>query len=211
MAQDLSHLVLNSPEMAKSRQLPRILMILAVVLLGGVFLFPLWQINLDAAQFPGGLDLNIWIDRFSGAEGDDNIIQNVNILNHYIGMQYIEPDSIPEHKYFSIIAYIMMGLGLLAAVINKKWGYATWFIIMGILSILAVYDFYLWLYDYGHNLDPKAPIKLEGMTYMPPLFGEKDLLNFYVKSYPHWGTILMTLSIVFSFFAFLKSPKKLRR
>lgn len=186
-------------------------MIIAVVMLGGVFLFPLWQINLDAAQFPGGLDLNIWIDRFSGAEGDDSIIQNVNILNHYIGMKFIEPDSIPEHKYFSIIAYIMMGLGLLAAIINKKWGYGVWFVIMITLSVLAVYDFYLWLYDYGHNLDPKAPIKLEGMTYMPPLFGEKDLLNFYVKSYPHWGVILMVFSIVFSFFAFLKRPKKLRR
>ena len=193
-----------------AQRLPRILMILAAVLLGGVFLFPLWQINLDAAQFPGGLDLNIWINRFSGAEGDDSIIQNINILNHYIGMQFIEPDSIPELKYFSYVAYFMMALGVLMAIINKKWGYGIWFFIMFILSVLAVYDFYLWLYDYGHNLDPNAPIKIEGMTYMPPLFGEKDLLNFYVKSYPHWGTIFMGLSIVVGFFAFWTKSKKVR-
>lgn len=196
--------------MTKSQRLPRILMILAVILLGGIFLFPLWQINLDAAQFPGGLDLNIWINRFSGAEGDDSIIQNINILNHYIGMKFIEPDSIPELKYFSYVAWAMIALGILMAIINKKWGYGLWFFIMLILSVLAVYDFYLWLYDYGHNLDPNAPIKLEGMTYMPPLFGEKDLLNFYVKSYPHWGTIFMGLSIVAGFFAFWIKPKKVR-
>lgn len=196
--------------MKKSTRLPRILMILAVVLLGGIFLFPIWQINLEAAQFPGGLDLNIWINRISGAEGDDSIIQNINILNHYIGMKFIEPDSIPELKYFSYVAWGMMALGLLMAIINTKWGYGIWFLIMGILSVLAVYDFYLWLYDYGHNLDPMAPIKIEGMTFMPPLFGEKDLLNFYVKSYPQLGTIFMGLSVVLGFIAFWIKPKKVR-
>ena len=31
-----------------------------------------------------------------------------------------------------------------------------WFILMSILGIAGMYDFYLWEYDYGHNLDPKA-------------------------------------------------------
>jgi len=180
---------------------PRLLMGMGLVLLVGVFLFPLWQIELQAAQFPGGLRLNIWINKFSGDEGGGDIIKNINILNHYIGMQKIEPDAIPELKYFPYVIYAMLGLGILSIFVNKTWGYASWLTIMVILSILGIYDFYLWMYDYGHNLDPNAPIKIEGMSYMPPLFGEKDLLNFYVKSYPHWGTILLTLSILFAFFA----------
>ncbi|TRX52229.1 hypothetical protein FNH22_22615 [Fulvivirga sp. M361] len=189
---------------------PRFLMIAAVVLLAGVFLFPLWQITLEAAQFPGGLRLNIWINKFSGDEGGGDIIKNINILNHYIGMKYIEPDSIAELKYFPFIVYGMMTLGLVTVFLNKTWAYATWLIIMSVLGILGVYDFYLWMYDYGHNLDPNAPIKIEGMTYMPPLFGEKDLLNFYVKSYPRMGTIFLTISIVFSFLAtwFRKKQQK---
>jgi copper chaperone NosL len=175
---------------------PRWLMIAAVLLLSGVFFFPLWQITLEAAQFPGGLRLNIWINKFSGDEGGGDIIKNINILNHYIGMKYIEPDSIPELKYFPYVIFAMMGLGLIAALINKAWAYISWVVIMVLLSIAGMYDFYLWMYDYGHNLDPKAPIKIEGMTYMPPLFGEKDLLNFYVKSYPHIGTLFLMLSIV---------------
>ena len=177
-------------------------MLISVILLIGVFLFPLWQITLEAAQFPGGLRLNIWINKFSGDEGGGDIIANINILNHYIGMQKIEPDAIPELKYFPYVIYAMMGLGLIVAFVNKAWSYLTWFIIMSILGVLGVYDFYLWLYDYGHNLDPTAPIKVPGMTYMPPLLGEKDLLNFYVKSYPRLGTIFLTISILLSFLSF---------
>lgn len=182
-------------------------MILSVILLAGVFLFPLWQITLEAAQFPGGLRLNIWINKFSGDDGTDSIIQNINILNHYIGMQYIEPDSIPELKYFPNVIYGMMGLGVIAFVINKTWSYFGWFAIMAILGGLGVYDFYLWMYDYGHNLDPNAPIKVPGMVYMPPLFGEKDLLNFYVKSYPQLGTLFLSVSILLSFIAGWKKKK----
>jgi len=188
--------------MNKKNKIPQLLMLFSVILLTGVFLFPLWQITLDAAQFPGGLRLNIWINKFSGDEGGGDIIANINILNHYIGMQKIEPDSIAELQYFPYIIYIMMGLGLVVTFLNRAWGYFIWFVIISILGILGVYDFYLWMYDYGHNLDPTAPIKVPGMTYMPPLFGEKDLLNFYVKSYPRLGTIFLTVSVFLSFMAF---------
>lgn len=196
--------------MTKSNQ-SRWLMIIAVIALAGVFLFPLWQITLEAAQFPGGLRLNIWINKFSGDEGGGDIIANINILNHYIGMQRIEPDSIPELKYFPYVVYVMMALGIAVVFLNKTWAYISWTVIMIVLGILGVYDFYLWMYDYGHNLDPMAPIKVPGMTYMPPLFGEKDLLNFYVKSYPRWGTGFLTISILLaalaSYFKF-KSSKR---
>lgn len=188
-------------------RIPQLLMLLAVLLLATVFLFPLWQITLEAPQFPGGLRLNIWINKFSGDEGGGDIIANINILNHYIGMQYIEPDSIPELQYFPYVIYFLMGLGILAVFVNKPWLYLSWGILVAILGMLGVYDFYLWMYDYGHNLDPHAPIKVPGMVYMPPLFGEKDLLNFYVKSYPRLGTAALAISILLSLLAFWKRRK----
>lgn len=177
-------------------------MVLAIFCIGGLFFFPLWQILLEAPQFPGGLQMYIWINKISGT--DRFILQNVNILNHYIGMQAIHPESIPELKYFPYIAYAMMALGVLMVLIHKAWGYLTWTILMAVLGMLGIYDFYLWLYDYGHNLDPNAPIQIEGMAYMPPLFGGKNLLNFYVESYPHWGGILLGLSILFGGLAYFK-------
>lgn len=193
--------------MQKSKT-PRIWMSIAILSLIGVFFFPLWQITLDAAQFPEGLRMDIWINKISGSS--KNIIQNVNILNHYIGMQYIEPDSIKELKYFPYVNIGLIVLGVLAFINNKKWSYLVWVIIVAILGALGIYDFYLWLYDYGHNLDPMAPIKIPGMTYMPPLLGEKDLLNFYVTSYPAIGGILLGVATFSGAFAFLsyKKPKR---
>ena len=193
--------------MLKSSQ---VWMTVGVLFLIGVFLFPLWRITLEAAQFPGGIHLNIWINKFSGNESSGDVVKNVNILNHYIGMQKIDPSAIPEFKYFPIIIYVMMGLGFLAAWVNKTYSYVTWFILMGILGVLGIYDFYLWMYDYGHNLDTSAPIRIEGMSYMPPLFGEKSLLNFYIKSYPQLGTLFLTLSILFSLIATWVRKKSIR-
>jgi len=178
---------------------PRLIFFIGLIFLIGVTFFPLWRITLDAAQFPEGLYLDIWINKLTGSS--DNVLQNINTLNHYIGMKYLHEDSIPELKYFPYILYSMVGIGLVVIILNKFWAYYIWFVLIAVLSALGIYDFYLWLYDYGHNLDPKAPIKIPGMSFMPPLFGGKDLLNFYVTSYPRFGTVFLFFSVICSFIA----------
>ncbi|WP_226333989.1 MULTISPECIES: hypothetical protein [Echinicola] len=182
------------------------LMLGAVLCLGILFLQPLWKITLEAAQFPGGLDLYIWINKISG--NDKHIIQNINILNHYIGMKPIHPDAIPELRYFPWVVIGMMAFGLICIGVNRPWFYLSWVLVMIGLGALGIYDFYLWLYDYGHNLDPNAPIKIANMNYMPPLFGEKDLLNFYVRSYPNWGGVFLGLAILLGAGAFYLKGKR---
>ena len=54
-------------------------------------------------------------------------------------------------------------------------------------GLAALVDFYMWGYDYGHNLDPTAPIVVPGMSYQPPLIGTKQLLNFTAFSGPDIG------------------------
>jgi len=182
------------------KYLPKILMLLASVSLLMLFLFPIWRITLEAAQFPEGLYLDIWINKLTGK--DDYVLQNVNILNHYIGMQEIHEDSIPELQYLPYIVIGMSILGLLIMLVNHRKLYLGWCILLLVLAGLGIYDFYLWEYDYGHNLDPNAPIKVPGMVYQPPLFGEKALLNFNAKSYPSIGSLFLFLSVIFSFLAF---------
>jgi copper chaperone NosL len=188
------------------KSLPRISMTLASIILVLVFLFPIWSITLIAPQYPSGITMYIWINQITGES--TGTLQNINILNHYVGMQFIVPDSIPELKYFQFVIGALILLGLVAVFINKKGFYLAWVILVVILGILAVYDFYLWEYDYGHNLSPKAPIKVPGMAYQPPLFGKKMLLNFEAYSYPYWGSLFIGISLVFAFLAFLFRRKK---
>ncbi len=187
-------------------KLSRLLMILAALLLIFVFFFPIWSITLFAPQYPGGITMYIWINKITG--DSPGTLQNINILNHYVGMKFIEPDSIPELKYFQ---YIIGGMGLLAlalAWIHKRPLYLAWVIIFVLLGVAGIYDFYLWEYDYGHNLSPTAPIKVPGMAYQPPLFGKKVLLNFVAYSYPGWGSLFFGLSVASGFAAFLFFKKK---
>lgn len=172
----------------------------AALSLLGLFLFPLWKITLEAPQFPDGLYMYIWINKISGSS--EHILQNINILNHYIGMQPIEPDSIPELQYLPYIVTGMTALGLLFAFIGRPSLYLVWFVILVALGALGLYDFYLWGYDYGHNLDPKAPIKVPGMAYQPPLLGRKELLNFVAHSYPAAGSLFLLIGGLLSMLAF---------
>lgn len=180
----------------------RILLAIASVSLFLVFLFPIWRIYLDAPQYPEGLGLNIWINKVTGLNEHD--LDTINGLNHYIGMEKITPDAIPELK---IMPWIIVGLvcwGLFAAYTNKKWAVFAWVIAFIALGIIGMYDFYHWEYTYGHTLNPNAPIKVPGMTYQPPLIGQKQLLNIKALSIPYIGTYIILASVVTAFYVLLK-------
>lgn len=188
------------------KMISRYLMAFGLGFMALVYFFPIWRITLIAPQYPTGINMYIWIDRITG--DTPGTLQNINILNHYIGMQTIEPDSIPELQYFRFVIGGLLFLGVIFVMMNRRWLYLSWFSLLVVLSILAVYDFYLWEYDYGHNLSPHAAIKIPGMAYQPPLFGEKMLLNFQAFSYPYYGSLFLGISIVSAFLAFLFKKKK---
>ncbi len=81
---------------------------LAGLLLLVLFIMPMWKIILLAPQYPNGVEMHIYINKIGGK--DRGTLQNINILNHYIGMKKIEPDSIPELKYFPkvVLAFLPM-------------------------------------------------------------------------------------------------------
>lgn len=173
----------------------RILFVVAAILVGGIFLYPIWFIKLDAPQFPeGGLIMYIWVNKITGFS--ENTLNNINILNHYIGMKKIEPDSIPELKIIPVVLMVIAAFALLVAALKKKPLMIAWVALFVLAGVVGIYDFYTWLYDYGHNLDPRAPIKVPGMTYQPPLFGVEWLLNFRAASLPYTGSLFAALSIL---------------
>lgn len=165
-----------------------IAMIATAVMLLGVFVFPLWVIDLQAPQYPQGLGIHIWINRIDGAAPHD--LQNINGLNHYIGMKAIEPGEIPELRYMQYFAIGLAALAGVVALLRRRWALVTWVVIAIALSGLGMYDFYKWEYNYGHDLNPDAAIKIEGMSYQPPMFGTKQLLNFHTTAWPGIGGLL---------------------
>jgi hypothetical protein len=174
-------------------------MFFSVLGLISLFLFPMWRISLFAPQYPDGVTMYIYINKIGGET--PATLQNINILNHYVGMKYIEPKSIPELKFFPYIVIGMAVLGLICLLVNKRQFYLGWAIVMVLLACAGIYDFYLWEYDYGHNLSSTAPIKIPGASFQPPVLGTKHILNFVAKSYPHTSGYLVGIGIMLSVLA----------
>ena len=159
-----------------------LLMILGAALLMGLFVFPLWNIKLGAPQYPEPLGMNIYIDGIQGMNEFD--IQNIDGLNHYIGMKTLpKPEDMWEFSVFPMVIGGMAALGVLIGLlgylgkVNYNW-FLGWLILMTVLGILGMYDFNAWMTDYGTNLDPNAIMKLANpdgtpMSYKPPLLGHQ--------------------------------------
>ncbi|MRT16134.1 hypothetical protein F3C99_04105 [Vitellibacter sp. q18] len=188
-----------------------VIMIIGSLLLLGLFKFPLWNIMLGAPQYPDPLGMDIYIEGIQGVKEFD--IQNIDGLNHYIGMKTIpKAEDMWEFDIFPMVIGIMAALGVLVGIlgffakVNYKW-FLGWFILMSVLGIMGMYDFNAWLVEYGTDLDPKAIMKLlnpDGtpMTYKPPLIGYQKMLNFDVDSWPAAGAYLMALGMSLTVVAF---------
>lgn len=138
-----------------------------------------------APQYPEWLHMKIWLNKITG---DVDII---NGLNHYIGMKHIKVEMFPEFKIMPYLLAALIAFGLLTAALAKRGLVITFLFLLLLAGTAGLVDFYLWGYDYGHNLDPTAAIKVPGMSYQPPLIGSKELLNFIAYSAPDWGGIAL--------------------
>jgi copper chaperone NosL len=181
----------------------RLLMVLAALLLLPAFITPLWSIGLVAPQYPDGLGMNIYVHDVRGHERHD--LQNINILNHYIGMQPIEPENIPE---LEIMPWVLAGIiltGVMAGALGRPRIMLGWLVLFVAAGVAGMVDFYLWNIDYGHNLSPDAPIRIPDMTYSPPIIGTAQLLNIRASSWPGLGTLFITVSILISAWAVFRA------
>lgn len=198
--------LLTKTKMKKLSHISRIILALGSLSVIACFWLPLWEIKLWAPQYPEGLSIEIW---HNALKGD---VEVINGLNHYIGMKHLKAEMFPEFTYLKFIigGFILWGL-LVAWKGNMR--FLTLYVISLILGgITALLDFYRWGYDYGHNLDPTAPIQVPGMAYQPPVIGYKDLLNFTALSIPSTGgwivVALGAFAIILLGFEFIKTKKE---
>ena len=179
-------------------------MIVGSLLLLGTFVYPLWNIRLEAPQYPVPLGMYIHINKITDEGPFD--VKNINLMNHYVGMKEI-PTHIPEFDVFPWVIGGMIILGVILGFIGNRLLFLVWFWLAAIFGTIGMYDFYQWEYDYGHSLNPKAAIKFmndagELITYQPPLIGKQLILNFEASSWPAIGAYLLFLGMALSIVAY---------
>lgn len=149
---------------------------------------PYWNFHLVAPQYPKGLSLQIAL---YGITGD---VAEIDILNHYIGMMKMSTAASLER---SMSAYIVaaVALGTLAGIVatGRRLGVLGLVVALGLpLGFLA--DTTWWMYRFGHELEPNAPLKFS--PFMPVLVGSGTIGQFHTTAWPasgFWMALLAAL------------------
>ncbi len=187
-----SQVRIAAPAARGTGRLHSLLLALAAAGLLAAPFFPLWRITLDAPQYPEGMGMLIWAHTITGENPHDLAI--INQLNHYIGMKAIVPDSIAELRFMRPMILSFGVVCLLASMRPRLWLTAALLGAFTAAGLAGMADFWYWGYEYGHDLDPMAAIKVPGASFQPPLIGSGAVLNFASSSWPALGGWLMILA-----------------
>jgi len=125
-------------------KLSRLLVLLASALVLASLATPLWRIRLLAPQYPEGLGMDIHAGSVRGAREHD--LNSINSLNHYIGMKAIEPEEIAELRIIPWCIAGLAALGLVVAVVGRRWLMIGWLGAFAVFGVVALWDFYHWEY-----------------------------------------------------------------
>jgi copper chaperone NosL len=184
-------------------RISRILIAIGSLAMCIMYFVPAWSIYLIAPQYPEGLSMQIWLNKITGQ------VEIINGLNHYIGMKHIKAEMFPEFTFLVYILGFFVLFGLTVAITGSRRLLFIFLVLSVIGAAAAMVDFYLWGYDYGHDLDPHAAIQVPGLSYQPPLIGHKKLLNFDSYSYPDTGGwVVVTVSLIFFIIWFIEWRKQ---
>ena len=187
----------------------RILMVVFSLGLLMTFFVPIWHINLQAPQYPEGLDIYVYTYKIQGGN-NGNDIEEVNTLNHYIGMKTLKKEELKDLNWIPFIVGFLIILGLRVFFISGIKYLLDVFVVALYFSLFSFFRFVYRLHYFGHNLDPEAPVKID--PFMPVVLGKKELANFITYSYPSWGSLFLCAFVFGSgILLFLNIRKQLRQ
>lgn len=184
----------NSGQPRQAAARPRLLFLIAGSLIAMAISFPLWSFTLWAPQYPEGLRMVV------GTEGIHGDLEIINTLNHYVGMKPIRPEDFPELGFLPTVFAGLTLAALLPLFFPRRWLAGAAVAVVVAVAAAGLVDLYLWLYRFGHDLNPQAPISTPPFT--PPILGSKQIYNFVTLSQFELGgwmlgtaIALMTVSV----------------
>ncbi|MEX0880324.1 MAG: hypothetical protein WEF99_07010 [Thermoanaerobaculia bacterium] len=186
---------------------PRLLLLVAALLLVPTYLAPLWKMTMFAPQYPEGLRLEIYSYKLEGGNGGQDV-KEINLLNHYIGMKDLSTAEFTEFKWIPFVVGMLALLILRAPVQGRMGDLIDVFVLYVYFGLFSLWSFGYKLYAYGHDLAPTASVKVA--PFMPPLFGHKKLANFEVYSYPAAGSYALAAVTVVLFVALVLAWREAR-
>jgi copper chaperone NosL len=170
--------------------LPAVLLLGAAGLLIASINLPYWGMVLEAPQYPGGLEMRVFVNTITGDEDTTlDEVREIDGLNHYIGMKSLYDAAAFERSIAIPAIIVMVGLLVVAAFWRRRW---TWLLTIPALTFPFVFlgDLAFWMNHYGQNLDPYAPLSSAIQPFTPPILGEGVIGQFKTVASVHTGWYL---------------------
>ncbi|GAB4575698.1 MAG: hypothetical protein Kow0077_28490 [Anaerolineae bacterium] len=165
-------------------------LLVAAVLLLASLPFPYWRMVLDAPQYPGGLEMRVFVNRVTGDEDPTlDEVREIDGLNHYIGMRSLYDAARVERAIALPAVFVMAGGLVVAALVRRRW---TWLLALPAVGFPFIFlgDLAFWLNNYGQNLDPTAPLSSAIQPFTPPILGEGIIGQFKTVASVETGWLL---------------------
>jgi len=172
----------------------RLLLLAAAVTIGVSLFFPLWKMHLVAPQYSDGLDLYIFPYKIQGGGLNGQHLNEINNLNHYIGMKPLQAADFMEMRWMPFVFGLIILMTLRSVVFGEMSNVVDLFAVYSYFGLFSIGSFWFRLYQYGHSLDPHAPVHIKPFT--PMLIGVKQIANFREYSFPQAGAYLLCLSVL---------------
>ena len=183
---------MNRPRQPADPQVRRRFLTVALATLGaalmiGSYFLPWWQFHLKAPQYPQGLVLLVSLTGITGDVGE------IDIINHYIGMSHLSEGAAFERAWggwlLGVLVVLIVASTLLA---GRQIGWIAGAIGLS-LPVGFIADTQYWLWKFGHDLDPKAPVHIAPFT--PTMFGEGKVGQFVTTATPSLGFALAVAGV----------------
>ena len=107
--------------------------------------------------------MQIYAYKIQGGGINGNDINEINNLNHYIGMKKIEQADFREMEIMPFMFGVFILLALRAVVFGEMKKVIDLFVVASYFGAFSIGSFYYRLYWYGHNLDPHAPVHIRAV------------------------------------------------
>ena len=163
--------------------LPTLLFGIAALLLLISIAQPYWEMELLAPQYPKGLHVTAFVHELTGD------LFEINGLNHYIGMRPLEEAAALERSLSRVAIGLLALLTLFSIFIHTKW-----VVLMALpaiaMPVVFLADLQWWLWNFGTNLDPRAPLSSAIKPFVPVVLGRGKIAQFETVATPGIGLYL---------------------
>ncbi len=152
------------------------------------FLVPLWRIELSSPQHPQGLTLDVYAHTVKGGH-DGADIREINILNQSMGVQALVRRELTDLDWIPFALGLIAILTLRCAAIGDVRSLVDVVVSTLYVALFSVTRFFFKLREYGHELDPDAPKRVE--PFAQSMFGTTRVGDVTSTAMPHVGTALV--------------------